>query len=449
MTTFDNDTTNYNNFVIFNVSHLNRALSTTFVLLWSVYFIFSQSTPSQPPPVIRQWASISLRGIGVSLLLFSMAFEILGNLVAYSNSDIRNAPSMLSGSSKVASSMLWMFALGFKSVTLFISITRYSPLTNALSKEPIISNAQKKLCNFINIFNGFVCYPSFIIIIVVFGDNNGINLALLIPCLHYIIQLLIVELMFLSLNRRMMTVLNEGLLVGRQAIQRIRKYRSRNWFIIGFLVIEILSLLVYSIDLMMDNVISRNFTLAVIMFEVISISSSLVYGAITLILGPHHKSTQSMLIYEGSPIASMNTPYQGHGQNHSLSDFTNSMVAGGDNNYHNQRRGTSSILPGFTSIRLKSYFQRHNDSAPLSFVFPKPPSQAPLNKLTNDSSSDRSYSSNNSDEKPPSSIDTNNGIIVNKIVIHRPGNSLEFKQPELAVINDNSGKPDRFSAIYF
>ncbi|CAG8571858.1 10205_t:CDS:1 [Acaulospora colombiana] len=194
----------------------------------------------------------------------------------------------------------------------------------------------------------------------------------------------------------------------------------------------------------MGNVVLQNLTLRIAVFEVLSISSSLVYGAITLILCPHHESTQTMAICEGAPMVSVSAPYQGNGQNHSLSDFTNPTIIGESNNHHNQRRGTNSIIPGFTSIRLKSYFQKHNNSAPLSFVFPKPPSQTPLNKLSDDSASDRSYSSDNSDEKPPSSIDTNNGggIIVNKIVVHKQGKSLDIKHPE-------SAATDRFSAIYF
>ncbi|CAG8604042.1 288_t:CDS:1, partial [Racocetra persica] len=315
----DNNIDYYNNFIIFNVVHLNRALSTTIVFIWSLYFVLSRPTPTQQTPVIR-CIMISSRGIGIILLFISMVLEIVANLIAFTNSNNLINPSLdiLTGAPLIITLVLWNSALALKSVSLFIALTRYAPLTKALSKEPIMSNFQYSCCNSFNFISGLIVYP--VLYVVILLAKSKWEAALTMSQLFFMFQLIIAEIMFLIVNKRMSIALDEGLLMGRSAIQRVRKLRSRNWIIIAFVLVEICSLSIYSIDLLTKNAIRSNFAATVLILGIMFISSALVYGAITLILCPVYP--QCPLSCE---VSETNSTITHHitAHNHALNNLTN------------------------------------------------------------------------------------------------------------------------------
>ncbi|CAG8518174.1 9762_t:CDS:1, partial [Gigaspora rosea] len=309
----DNITDYYNNFIIFNVNHLNRAFTTTIVFIWSLYFVISRPAPPQPPPPIIKCIMISSRGIGILLLFISMAFELIGNLIAFANSNqmADSSHSILTGAPLIASLILWNTALALKSVVLFIALSRYAPLTKSLSKEPLMSKFQYSCCICLNFISGLIVYPVLLVVILI--SNTRWEDSSIMSQLFFLLQLMIAEIMFLILNHRMSMALEEGLLMGRNAIQQIRKLKSRNWFIIIFAFVQICSLSVHNIDILTGNVIRTNFAATVIILGMMDIGSALLYGAIVLILCPVYP--QSRLSDEGTPINSIMT-HQITGYNH-------------------------------------------------------------------------------------------------------------------------------------
>ncbi|CAG8633253.1 9078_t:CDS:2 [Gigaspora margarita] len=409
----DNITDYYNNFIIFNVDHLNRAFTTTIVFIWSLYFVISRPAPPQPPPPIIKCIMISSRGIGLLLLFISMAFELIGNLIAFANSNqlIDSSHSILTGAPLIVTLILWNTALALKSVALFIALSRYAPLTKSLSKEPLMPKFQYSCCICLNFISGLIVYPVLLVVILI--SNTRWEDSSIMSHLFFLLQLMIAEIMFLILNHRMTMALEEGLLMGRNAIQQIRKFKSRNWFIIIFGFIQICSLSVYNIDILTGNVIRTNFAATLIILGMMDIGSALLYGAIVLILCPVYP--QSRLSNEGTPI--------------------NSIMA------HQITART-----GFTSFHLKNYFQKYNYSEPLSFIFPKRSSQISFdqNQINRDNLGDNSCASSINDVSKRYS--TNSAIIINKIVVHKQENlecTQEIQPLESAVLA--SDKSHRFS----
>ncbi|KAF0430337.1 hypothetical protein F8M41_005541 [Gigaspora margarita] len=448
----DNITDYYNNFIIFNVDHLNRAFTTTIVFIWSLYFVISRPAPPQPPPPIIKCIMISSRGIGLLLLFISMAFELIGNLIAFANSNqlIDSSHSILTGAPLIVTLILWNTALALKSVALFIALSRYAPLTKSLSKEPLMPKFQYSCCICLNFISGLIVYPVLLVVILI--SNTRWEDSSIMSHLFFLLQLMIAEIMFLILNHRMTMALEEGLLMGRNAIQQIRKFKSRNWFIIIFGFIQICSLSVYNIDILTGNVIRTNFAATLIILGMMDLGSALLYGAIVLILCPVYP--QSRLSSEGTPINSI-MAHQITGYSHGLSNIniTNHVVdkdkEENNNNNHNQisqYQPSTSARTGFTSFHLKSYFQKYNYSEPLSFIFPKRSSQISFdqNQINRDNLGDNSCASSINDMSKRYS--TNSAIIINKIVVHKQENlecTQEIQPLESAVLA--SDKSHRFS----
>ncbi|CAG8514589.1 12213_t:CDS:2 [Dentiscutata erythropus] len=387
----DNNIDYYNNFIVFNVDHLNRAFTITIVFIWSLYFVISRPVPPQPPPPVIKCNMISSRGIGIILLLISMALEMISDLIAFANSnDLTSSSSqdILSGAPLIITLILWNTALALKSVALFISLTRYAPLTRSLSKEPIMPKFQYSCCNCLNFFSGLIVYP--VLFAVILLSRARWEEALTMSQLFFLLQLIIAEIMFLIINKRMTIALEEGMLMGRNAIQQIRKLRSRNWFIIIFAFVQICSLSVYNIDLLTGNVIRTNFAATVIILGIMDIGSALLYGAIALLLCPVYPQSG-----EGMPINSVMT--------HHIAGYTHGL-----NNFANHR------------------------SSQISFD---------QNQINRDNLEDQSCASSINDKSK-----RNSAIIINKIVVHKQEileNTQEIQPLEGVVIS--SDKSHRFS----
>ncbi|CAG8463142.1 10655_t:CDS:1 [Scutellospora calospora] len=419
----ENNIDYYNNFIIFNFYHLNRAFLTTVIFIWSVYFVLSRPAQTQQPPVIK-CIIISSRGIGITLLFISMALEIIAELIAFGNSNFNTSTNILTGTPLIATLILWNSALALKSVALFIALTRYAPLTKTLSKEPIMPKFQYSCCNCFNLISGLIVYPVLYAVIII--SISRWETALAMSQLFFLFQLIIAEIMFIILNKRMSMALDEGLLVGRNAILQVRKLRSRNWFIIVFIFMEICSISVYTVDYFTKNVIRTNFAATVFLFGIMSISSALLFGAIALILCP--VSPHSRFSCEGTTTNSTIT-YHVANHSHSLNNINNfpnyvTDKEREENNNHVSHSQPSTSTRGFTSFRLKNYFQKYNHSEPLSFIFPKRSSQITLdqNQINKDNPEDHSCASSIND-KSNKRFSTNSAIIINKIIVHKQESS--------------------------
>jgi len=315
--------------------------------------MFTQSripNPKNSPQIIDRF--ISSRGIGLGFIIISMVFEILSDLITIfdkDNNNINTIPKL-----GLFQLVLWNFSLATKSIAMFIAMSRSSSLTTSLSKEPIISHHIYNFSIYFNLINGIMVYPSLVCVLVLY--KTIWNRSLMMTSFYYIFQMILCLIFFLTLNKRMKVAMEQGLLIDIDAMKKFRKFCLKTSFMIGFLICEILSLLIFNLDQLIGDLIQKSFFGTTFIFGFITQSSSAVYAITVIILCTH---------FSNSSIQPDNNPI--NGQNHILSDFTNITLDDAENKgfrrNHSRSQGT-----GFTTIRLQNVFKKHNRSSNLSFL---------------------------------------------------------------------------------
>jgi hypothetical protein len=334
----------YNNYFVFNTNYINRLLTTSFVLIWSIFFVFIRTKTPNKNNQNKQLSnrSISSRGIGLGFIIVSMLLEIFADIITIkdnSKEDIENFVPKLQFSSLI----LWNFSLAMKSLATFIGFTRYFPLTNALSKEEIMSHRFFNFSVYFNLLSGIMIYPSLVCVLILYKTTW--SQSMLITNFYYMFQMIICLIFFLILNMKMHVSIEVGLLYDIHAIQQFRDLISRLYNIIGFLACEILSLFIYNLSQLAGKFIQKSFWATTILFGFIILSSSAVYVITVMILSHIHQDNN----------ISTNLP---NGKNHTLSDFTNVNI--------NDEPKKQLKPGGFSSMRLHGLFKKHNVATPLS-----------------------------------------------------------------------------------
>ncbi|CAI2170267.1 20247_t:CDS:1 [Funneliformis geosporum] len=130
----------------------------------------------------------------------------------------------------------------------------------------------------------------------------------------------------------MKVAINQGILIYIGAMKQFRKFCSKTCLIIGFLICEILSLMIFNSDQLVGDFIQRSFYGTMIILGVIMQSSSAVYTITVIILctqlsGRSDNNTKNVL-------------------NHTLSDFTNFI--------------NNEEAPGFSSMAIRKYLKKNN-----------------------------------------------------------------------------------------
>ncbi|KAG9300956.1 hypothetical protein G9A89_005014 [Geosiphon pyriformis] len=325
--------------ILFASTTITHTVATTLVFLWAIIHFVTESQKPQPylpNPTIKSWFTISGRGIGLTCLISSLILGIIADLIATINDNSSTSLETTNTSSLAVPLTLWTFSLALKSCALLITLARYYTLTTSLSKEPIISRMEYKFYVYFNIACFVIAYPVIEVLHVMRAKDIGSAMAG--PQLFFIGQVAIAAAMFLKLNRRMKIVLTEGLLVGRKAIREMRRFRTRNWYLLNFLLLETTGLLIYIIDKLLNKRATLSINSDLIVYNVINISSALVYVSITLILYP---------TYDYPPLA-LPTPTK--------TDIDEPAL---------------NKSPGFSTMRIRSYLKRNNHAPQLSFAFPK------------------------------------------------------------------------------
>ncbi|EXX51787.1 uncharacterized protein OCT59_013099 [Rhizophagus irregularis] len=332
----------YNNYFIFNTNYINRLLATSFVLIWSVFFIFIRMRTNKNSQSNRLFNQpISPRGIGLGFILVSMLLEIMADIITVKDNSSENLDNFLP-QLKFSSLILWNFSLAMKSLAAFIAFTRYFPLTSTLSKEEIMSHQYFNFSVYFNLLSGIMIYPSLVCVLVLYKTTW--SQSMLITYFYYMFQMTICLIFFLILNIKMHISIEVGLLYDIHAIKQFRYLISRTYNIIGFLACEILSLFIYNLSQLAGKFIQKSFWATTIIFGFIILSSSAVYVIIVMILSHIQQDNNN----------STNLP---NGKSHTLSDFTSLNVS------EEQKR--QSKPPGFSSIRLHGLFKKHNVATPL------------------------------------------------------------------------------------
>ncbi|RIA99618.1 hypothetical protein C1645_746701 [Glomus cerebriforme] len=333
----------YNNYYIFNTNYINKLLTTSFVLIWSIFFIFTQPRISNQKPnkngqIIDK--IISPRGVGLGFIIISMLLEISADLITIKENSEQNLENYIP-QLKFSSLILWNFSLAMKSLAMYVAFARYFPLTSTLSKVEIMSHRFYNFSIYFNLLSGIMIYPSLVCVLVLYKTTW--SQSMIITEFYYIFQMTICLIFFLILNIRMGVAIDTGILIDRFAIQQFRIFRSKHFFIIGFLSCEIISLFIFNLSQLAGKFIQKSFGATTIIFGFILLSSSAVYIITVMILSP-------LLIQQEDN--STNLP---NGKNHTLSDFTN--LSGSEEPTKSQ---------GFTSMRLHNWFKKHNVAPPLS-----------------------------------------------------------------------------------
>src|SRR5687767_2197727 len=99
----------YNNYYIFNTNYINRLLSISFILIWTICYIIAQPQPQPRTPNNNSFINkfVSSRGVGFGFIVVSMLLEIIADLITIKENVNMDSELHL----KFASLLLWNFSL--------------------------------------------------------------------------------------------------------------------------------------------------------------------------------------------------------------------------------------------------------------------------------------------------------------------------------------------------